>query len=251
MNKSKFFRVIFIAGYLSITAPFSFVSADTYIRHKHHTDEFAVMGSKMPAQDKEIVTWICKDKARINQSKDTSVIINFEKNILHTLFHNSKSYIEIDLNAVQDQMKNSLKESGMSEEEVEAMSSMMKGMASKIKFTVTKTKEQKKIGKFNCTKYKLKQTMPMANSDLVLWVTKDVKVNNELYQKLKNSALISFPGFVDAMQELKKLDGFPILTIGTTSVMGSALNHREEMLEIKEMPAPVGIYDIPKGYKRQ
>ena len=58
------------------------------------------------------------------------------------------------------------------------------------------------------------------------------------------------PGFANLVEQLKQIEGVPVLTTTRASVMGQDILTTTEMIEHAEKVAPDGIYDIPEGYKK-
>jgi hypothetical protein len=48
--------------------------------------------------------------------------------------------------------------------------------------------------------------------------------------------------------EMKKVDGIPVLTERTRSMMGSDAKSRDEVLSIEQKEPPEGHYDVPAGF---
>jgi len=57
------------------------------------------------------------------------------------------------------------------------------------------------------------------------------------------------PMFKDAMEEMKKIEGYTVSSATTMNMMGADMKTTEEVTEVSEKSAPPGIYDIPAGYK--
>ena len=62
--------------------------------------------------------------------------------------------------------------------------------------------------------------------------------------------LAVMPGMEKAIDETKKLEGFPVLTTSNSSVMGTNIETTTELTGVEEAKAPAGTYSIPEGYTR-
>jgi hypothetical protein len=62
--------------------------------------------------------------------------------------------------------------------------------------------------------------------------------------------LAAQPGFEKILDEMKKVKGVVVRNVTTATVMETAVKSTEELLEIAEKPAPAGIFDLPKDYKK-
>jgi len=54
----------------------------------------------------------------------------------------------------------------------------------------------------------------------------------------------------NAVDELKKIEGFQIKSVTTMSVMGQEMTSTQEVLEIGRKNAPAGTYTLPSGYEK-
>jgi hypothetical protein len=238
---------------VTITLTASLATADTCLKFKMHTDGYTIMSQTIPASDKISTTWISGDKARIEQSADTTILVHLDKSVVYFLDNKKKTYAELSLDAITKSIQTAAADAGASEEEQDGVAAMMQGMMSmmKITATVTPTTEHKKIGAWNCTKYSLSQTMGMAGTTVSeLWASQEIKVDPEFYAKFSNFAFVKFTGFAEALQEYKKIKGVPVLISSTSEVMKTSIKTTQELQEAQEAGAPAGSYDIPKGYKK-
>ncbi|GAI84146.1 unnamed protein product, partial [marine sediment metagenome] len=51
-------------------------------------------------------------------------------------------------------------------------------------------------------------------------------------------------------EEVKKMEGYPIVTIYSMTISGTETKYREEVVSVEKKGAPAGIYDLPQGYKK-
>ncbi|HEX2955772.1 MAG TPA: hypothetical protein VHO70_03005 [Chitinispirillaceae bacterium] len=91
------------------------------------------------------------------------------------------------------------------------------------------------------------------SSETELWVTKDIKVNVELYKKYLTSMFAATPAMIqllgDISKEIAKIDGVYVLSKTVTTTMGNEIKSGAEVLEVKEGSAPAGTYELPAKYK--
>jgi hypothetical protein len=228
------------------------VRADVFMKQKHHTDAFQMMGRSQPAKDAEETMWIAKDMVR-NDQGETSSILRLDKKTLTMLNHQKKTYSEIplDFDKISKEMTEGTDQS--KEGMPPGMPDMMKNMM-KFKMTVTPAGESKKIGQWNCKKYQETLETGMSKTESVIWASEDIKIDPELYTKLSTAMLAMMPGFKESMADLikeaKKIKGVYVRTEASTTIMGNAMNTTTELLEIKEGTAPAGIFDPPADYKQ-
>jgi hypothetical protein len=229
-NISRFFILILVAA-ISCA-----VNADLYLKIKNQTDGFQIMGRTIPGNEKNMEIWFSPAFAHVNNGTDTAILIDLTKNLFYLVQNKAKSYSAIDMNKLTEQMNNP------------QMAAMMQNM--QLKATVNPTGETKKIKEWNCSKWIIEMQMPMGLVHSEAWVTKDLKVNLPAYLQAKNAMLATFPGFKSMLEELKKVAGVQVQSTSTTTMMGSTINSTEELLDIAEKPAPAGMFEIPKGFKK-
>ena len=253
MNRKKYFRIfklLFVSACLMIPLA---LQADVYLKQNNHTDEVKIMGQTQPAKDEIMVTWMGKDKARVDQGEDTSIIVRLDKNVMYLINHAEMKYSEIPFDETSDILTAALSSSDMSAEEQAQSQKMMKGFAKMMqpKVTVEETGETQNIKNWKCKKYIMTMKMMGTTSTSEIWATEDIKINYELYTTLTSALMPKTPGMEEMIEEMKKIKGITVLSTGTTSMMGTKVNSTQELLEASEKSAPSGTYQVPEGYKRE
>jgi len=229
------------------------VQADVYIKQKNHTDGFSIMGQTQPAKDDLFVTWMGKDKARLDQGEDTSIIIRLDKKMMYTINHAEMKYAELPYSEAGDILSAAIAGSDLTDEEQAQAQKMMKGFAQMMQpeVSVTETGETQKIKNWKCKKYIMTMKMMGTTSTSEIWATEDIKVDYELYMTLGLSMMPKTPGLDKMLEEMKKIKGLTVLLTSTTSMMGTDVKTTQELLEVSEKSAPGGTYEVPDGYKKQ
>jgi hypothetical protein len=229
------------------------VQADVYIKQKNHTDAFSMMGQSQPAKDDLFVTWMSKDKARMDHGEDTSIIIRMDKKVMYMINHAEMKYTEMPIDSKGDIFSSAIASSDLSDEEQAQAKKMMEGFAKmmKPKVSVTETGETQKIKSWNCKKYNMTMSMMGATTKSETWASEDIKIDYELYRSLTFSLMGQTPGIEDMMKEMEKIKGIVVLSTGTMSMMGTDVKSTQELLEVAEKSAPGGTYEVPDGYKKQ
>jgi hypothetical protein len=209
---------------------------DTVITKEKHTDAAKVMGQDRPAQDVKQVIWIGKDHMRVEEG-DKVTIVRADLKKLYILDTKAKTRTALDLPL---DMKKYMPAD---------MAPMMEQMTSQIKITVTPTTETKKIKDWNATKYTVAMTLPMGGSATQeMWVTKDVGGDRAGWQEMY-AALMSASPFSAAMaDEMKKIDGLPVLSERTQTMMGNEVKSRESVVSVEEKEATADLFELPKDY---
>jgi hypothetical protein len=229
------------------------LQADVYIKQKNHTDGFSMMGQSQPAKDDLFVTWMSKDKARMDHGEDSSIIIRMDKKVMYMIDHTEMRYTEMPIDSKGDIFSSAIAGSDLSGEEQAQAKKMMEGFSKmmKPKVTVKATGESKKIKNWNCKKYEVSMSMMGTTTEFETWATEDIQIDYELYRNLTFSVMGQTPGVEDMMKEMEKIKGVVVLQEGTMSMMGTDVKSSQELLEVDEKSAPAGTYEPPSGYKKQ
>lgn len=214
------------------------LAADTVITTSKHTDAMQMMGQEIPAKDSTEVTWLAKDKLRIEEG-DKVTIIRGDQKKMYIIHPKDKTFSAVDL---PFDLKKALPPE---------MAPMIEQMMGQMKFTVTPTTETKKVKDWNTTKYTMTMSGGMFTMTQTMWVTKDIKMDCAAFKDLYGSVLSMMPGGASMVSEMQKLDGFPVLVEQSTSVMGSETKGKEEVTSVESKDAPEGNYDVPKDFKEQ
>jgi hypothetical protein len=228
-------------------------NAEIYMKQKRHTDETKVMGKTQPAKDEITITWLGKDRARMDHDQDKSTIILLDKNVIISLDHTKMTYTEMQIGAWEKSIEESVNKQAKTDEDKEGAKKalgFLKGLKSLVKFEtkVTETNETKRIKDWNCRKYILKANMPMVKTTSEIWATEDIRVDVNLYRKISNAMLAGMPGMQESLKEMEKIKGVMVYSESSGSAMGADVKSTEELLEISDKSAPAGAYEIPKGY---
>jgi len=225
--------------------------ADIFMKQKHHTGSFQIMGQTQPAKESIQNIWMTDTVIR-NDSEQQSVIVRLDKQTVTMIDHAKKAYAEMPLNL--DKAVGQMGGEKMTKEQKDAMSGMMQSMM-KFSMKVTETGEKKKIGAWNCRKYIQKLDTAMGPTTTEVWATEDIKVKGDIFAKYSAIMMTMQPGLKESMaqvmQETKKIKGVTVLTSSTSSMMGATLKTTMQLLEFKEGKAPAAIGAVPAGYKKQ
>ena len=83
-----------------------------------------------------------------------------------------------------------------------------------------------------------------------LWFTERIGVNLKHYNKFKGKILTLNPLLKPKIEEIRKIEGYPVLINTSMKMMDSEVKTREEVISIEKKKAPSGTYDLPQGYKK-
>lgn len=234
-------RVAYLATVILIIAALAFspfaAKADHLIKGKKHTDAMSMMGQ--PAKDEDTTTWLGKDKMRQDVG-DVTNLIRMDINKMYIIDHAGKTYSEMDLPLNLDDI--------LPPEAKQMMDAM------DISSSITATGETQTINNWSCQKYLVEISVSMMGMDMPIkmdmWTSKDLGVNLNEYKELYTQILETNPVFKDFIGEFEKIEGYPILTEFSMTMMGTEQKSKEEVLSAEKISPPAGTYDLPEGYTK-
>jgi len=210
---------------------------DMVITKKKHSDAVEMGPQPQPAKDTTEVVWIGTDKVRMDEG-DEITIVRLDLKKMYILDTKAKTSSSLDLPV------------DMSKYMPKDMAPMMEQMFSKMKVTVTPTTETKKVKDWETTKYTMTMTLPMGGSlDQEMWVAKDIGGKREGWHELYGAMMSASPVRAGMIEEMKKIDGVPVLVERTQKMMGSEIKSKETVISAEEKEPAEGFYDLPKDYK--
>ncbi|HEX6885405.1 MAG TPA: DUF4412 domain-containing protein [Planctomycetota bacterium] len=205
------------------------LAQDLVVTRQKHSDAMKMPGHEVPASDTTEVTWIGKDRMRSDEGNEVT-IVRLDLKKLYQIDMVAKTYTAIDLPF------------DMAKYVPAEIAPMLEQMKPKV--TLTPTTETKQIKDWTATKYTLEISMGMGGGGKQeMWVAKDVGVDLASYREMAAAMLAANPMMGGMAEEMKKVDGFAVLTERT--MMGS--KSTEAVVSIEKKEAPAGHYDLPAG----
>jgi hypothetical protein len=226
-------RTACAAFFVLLSAPA--LCADLVITKAKHSDAATMMGRSIPAKDSTSVTWMGKDRMR-NEEGTEVTIVRADQKKMYLLDTKAKTYSVLDMPVQIEKFI------------PEEMAPMMTSMFASMKMTVTPTTETKKVRDWTATKYTMSMTMPMGSSTQVVWATKDVAYDPAAFQQLKSAMMSLMPGGASMAEEWKKVEGFPVLTETTQTMMGTEIKATETVTSVESKEPAEGLYEVPKDF---
>jgi hypothetical protein len=213
--------------------------ADFVLTQKKHTDAYTIGTKEIPAKDATSVMWIGKDRMRIEEGDKITIIRQDTKKMI-VLDTKAQTATTIDLPF--DMKKYLMPEAA----------GLVDNMP-KPKCTVTPSEEKKKIKDWNTTKFTVEMTSPMGKGGTVqeMWVTKDLQLDTAGLRDMWSTMFTIVPGGSAIAEEMKKIDGFPVVTDRTEKRGQTDVKSHEELVSVEKKDAPEGAYDVPKDYKER
>jgi hypothetical protein len=249
------------------------VQADAYMVQVSSTEPLTIMGQTQPATSDTSIIWMTKDKAYMTTNIGAA-ILRADLGMMYVVNSEAGTYAEFPLGAMakeseevtkamktemgkdkSDEMAEAMEEAGdnpQAAQMMEAMKAMMGGSegGSGMSAKVVSTDETKKIRDWNTRLWLVDMNIMMGKSTQRVWATKDIDIDYAKFQELGSAMLAVMPGFEDIVNEMKKIEGIPVLTEIETKVMGTSVKQKTEILEYQSKAAPDGIYEIDKNLKQ-
>jgi hypothetical protein len=195
-------------------------------------------GEAISSAEESSATWISKDKFRQDEGDHTTTIIRLDREKLYHINHKDKTFSAMDLPL---NLENSLPPEAKQIFQVMKMTS-----------TVTKTSETQSIREWGCQMYLVDMSISVMGMSMPMkmeiWVSKETGINMKSFSLFYETLLSMNPFTIDLIEELRDIEGYPILTAITMSVEGKKTYSREEVISIENKKAPKNMYDIPEGY---
>jgi len=229
-------RAVVVLVFAALAAPAA--AADVYVKVRTRTAAMAMMGQTMPATDVENAVWISATRMA-SVAKDSSFIVDTEKNTVFLVNHQTKSYVEAAL---------PLDFAKLLPPEAAAMAGMMTMSA-----TVTPTTETKTIGQWPCAGYDVTMSMMGMPLKLKVWASERVPLDVAAFQAKFMPAILQGQMRLNAasVAEFAKIKGYQIATETTGEIMGAKIQTTTEVVEMVAKPAPAGTFEPPAGYTKK
>ncbi|UCC39004.1 MAG: DUF4412 domain-containing protein [Candidatus Aminicenantes bacterium] len=225
---------------LSVLLSPSVAKADILVKKKKHTDAVTMMGQTQPAKDEEVETWLGKDKMRQEEGDGKVYILRFDLNKAYYIDYTKNTYSEIDLPIDLEKALGP---------QAQQMMQMMQASS-----TFTDTGEKQKIKNWNCKKYLAEINISMMGMSMPIkmeiWASKDLGVDTNMYKKFYKETLALNPMTKELVEDFQKMEGFPVLTNVSMSMMGTEMKYHEEVISVEKKDAPKGTYEVPEGFTK-
>jgi len=224
--------------------------ADIFVKQASHTDAFELGGQKMAAHDDTVTIWLSDSRIRMDQGDTASIITDMDTEMMYYLDHTKKKMAEFKFSDLGDfkKMLGLDDADPQQKQQIQMMEQMM--AMQKISATVTPTEETKEIDGYKCKKYNQVINIGMMKMTMDIWATNDVDYNKAMVDKMQNFYMSIMPGFNEAAEEMKKIDGLVVQNDGVLSAMGTSVNITSHLVEYKNADAPAGTYDLPTDYTK-
>jgi len=217
---------------LLVTLAAPALAGDLVVTKEKHSDASPMTGQA--ARDTVEVTWIGTDRMRVDEG-DSITLVRADLKKMYTIDSKAKTYTVVDLPL--DMKKYMPPE----------MAPMLEHLA-QMKATVTPSEETRKIKDWDATRYTLSLSMGMGGEmTQELWVVKSLGADHPGWRELAAVLQSANPFGGSLAEELKKIDGMPVLIERTMKTPGGEIKAREAVVSVEEKEPAQGFYDLPAG----
>jgi len=239
MSKKNTIWLIASLFAFSILLSPSVAEADILI-NKNKLTESTVNGQPQPTKVEEGKTWIAENKLREDMA-ESSIIVRLDLNKIYTIDHSQKTYSEIDLPLETDKVFPTKAKQIMDVMQIKSSS-------------VREVAETQTIRGWLCQKFLVEVEISMMEMNIPMkmeiWASKQLGIDLSAHKKFSGAILSLNPFTKDLSEEFKKIEGYPVLTISSVTMMGTETKEREEVVSVEKKDVPAKTFNLPKGYEK-
>jgi len=232
---------LFVSCLVILVITSSAAAADTFIRHKVHTDGYYYGGTVTDPEEREYEVWIGEE--RVSYKHDRRMIILDLKNEILTFINlQDSSYAETALPIVWKDLL---------DEEAAGRALQFKTVG-----VIKDTGETKTIDGRECRCYEINSWIPYEGTkynerDTQIWVTTDMPFDMDAFMET-NLHYLRLQRYEDAfLEELLNIKGYEVASESKLYIKGFAVNESEEIVEIYDQEAPADAYSVPAGFTKK
>lgn len=213
--------------------------ADTVLVENRVREPFTMMGQSQPREETTVETWFGDGVLRRDEGS-TTFLLDTKAQRLVILDHEAKTASTLDLPIDLEQLMPA------------EMQPMMKQMreAMKMEATVEKTEETAKVAGFEARRVNITVTSATGmRSEMAVWLASGLGVDSEAFRTAARAMASLQPAAESWIEKLLELEGYPVKTDTTMTMMGSTMVSHEELVRKEERDAPADWYAIPSQYQ--
>lgn len=237
MKRAGICLTILLCAYTSL-------SADIYIKQKLNTDPVTIKGKTTPATEQISETWINKNKfATI--LKDTSIIVDLEKNTIIQMNHKKKVFLEMTIPIE------------LSKYFPENVATMMEMMIKSTQISVNSSGKSKTINNWECQGYEVMIQMDLMGMpihiEMIIWACTEVPFDWKMVNEKMTSQILKMGMKLtdDALEKIQKIQGYAISIESSINMLKSEIKSVTQVIEISNKSPKDNIYTIPQGYTKK
>jgi hypothetical protein len=84
-----------------------------------------------------------------------------------------------------------------------------------------------------------------------IWASKDVAVDAAAFHMMMGAMQSLRPGGNAGAEEMKKIDGIPVLVESTRKMRDQEIKTREELVSVERKEAPLNAFDVPADFQKK
>jgi hypothetical protein len=223
---------------------------DTVITRKTHADGFSMGNRDVPARDTTQTIWLRgKDKLRVEEG-DHVTIVRLDEKKVHVLNTKDKTVSTVDLPF--DYKKYIPEDSPMAGRGDDMPRPTV---------TVKPTDDTKKIKEWSAKRYTVTRSGGGfgggggggggANTTEEVWAAKDLGFDGAAFHHMMSQIQSMRPGGDAGAEEMKKIEGVPVLIERTRTMRDQDVKSREELASVEHKEAPAGAFDVPADFTKK
>ena len=234
-------QLVFCFVYLFVAGP---IAADTRISYKFHLNSYVQFGVTIPAADTYSTIWLGTGRIRLDYPPNIGFYTIFlaDSNSWFTVYPKFEIYskgqpFEVALAGGHSDSLKLLEGMKLIEPEIPELN-----------IQTVKSNETNLINGFPCQKFAVTMSDSTDTTTVEVWTDNDVKIDFNLLNQVKFERSPLGGKFDKLGEHVRRVAGLQVLTIASTTMFSGAVTTME-ITELKDLDAPAGYYDLPKGYE--
>lgn len=225
--------------------------ADTVVKEEVSKDAVQIQGMSQPARTDTLTTWISDTHVCASSTTGSRTLVDLESGEMVLIYADRRIFVKLPTNF--NDLKSFLKSDGSSADDsmAAAPESPQLSNAPKLQMTVKRVDETKPVGEWMADKYEMKLTTAMGGSTTTIWASKDKEFPSLQYMAGTQAKLTMFPGYEENFAELMKIEGVPVASEVTVTMMGATQKTHTRLLQFDSADPPEGIYEVPEGFTEE
>jgi len=254
------------ASSLSLLALFFAGDPDTVLTRKIHTDAATFGDREIPARDQTQMIWMRGTQQMRVEDGDRVTIIRLDEKKLHFLNTKEKMASTVDLPFDVAKFLGDAMGGGRQGRGGEGGGRGEGGAASRPeggragggaggggpRVTLKPTEETKKIKDWNAKKYTVAREGGFGGGgDETIWASNDLGIDSKAFQELMAQIPSMGRGVNNSADEMKKLEGVPVLVERVRRMGDTEQKTTEEIVSVEKKEAPAGAFDVPADFEKK
>lgn len=209
------------------------------------TDSMSLPGQMVPAKAETVTLWLGPNVARRDVGTG-SLLVHPERDRFTWLDHEARTWTSQTGAELRRQIAALAADTlgvGVDDPRLHQLRRMLN-----LAVRVTATADEGEIDGYRCRRWLVEQRMGDQTTLSELWLTRDIPVDWPLLQRLSQPTLAALPGGERALEELARLEGFPVRAFASLEVMGRPGRSVTSLLEVADVTVPAAHFLPPPDY---